>query len=96
MFKALLFVLILAVAGCAGLAADPSKMSPEQLKANAKDKNASVACWNGKTAAGNVTMTYVNADQAMRLGSQVIVKTDCETVVNTTSFEPPPKAASAP
>lgn len=85
---------LLILAGCANLAGDPAKMSPEQLKASAKDKNAAVSCWNGKTAAGNVTMTFVQADQAIRLGSQITVDADCRTIVTTTSE--PAKAASAP
>jgi starvation-inducible outer membrane lipoprotein len=84
------------LAGCVSLPADPSKMSAEQLKATAKDRNASVACSNGKTAAGNVTMVYVNTDQAVRLGSQVTVEPDCRTIVTTTTFFEPVKAASAP
>jgi len=95
MKHSILALSILALAGCTNLAGDPSKMSAEQLKAAAKDKNASVACTNGKTAAGNVTMVYVNTDQAVKLGSQVVVESDCRTTVTTTA-EPTSKAASAP
>lgn len=96
--KPILILLLapLTLIGCAAVPGDPSKMSAEQLKAAAKDKNASVACWNGKTAAGNVTVTYVNTDQAPRLGSQVTVESDCRILVTTTTTEPPAKAASAP
>lgn len=72
---------LLLLTACANLPGDPAKMSPEQLKANAKDKNSSVACSNGKTAAGNVTLVYVNVDQAVPLGSTVTVEADCKTVV---------------
>lgn len=78
----LLFV-ALALGGCASLPGDPSKMTPEQLKANAKDRNSTAACSNGKTAAGNVTLIYVNADQGTRLGSTVNIKADCETTITT-------------
>ena len=74
--------------GCASLAGDPAKMSADQLKASAKDKNAAVACWNGKTAAGNVTTVYVNADQAPKIGSKVTIEADCKTTVTTTSEKP--------
>jgi tRNA A37 threonylcarbamoyladenosine synthetase subunit TsaC/SUA5/YrdC len=87
---------VLFLAACANLAGDPSKMSADQLKASAKDKNASVACWNGKTAAGNVTTVYVNSDQAPKLGSVVTIEADCKTTVTTTSAAEPAKAASAP
>ena len=87
--------LCLLTASCASvLPADPAKMSPEQLKASAKDKNAAVACSNGKTAAGNVTMVYVNMDQAVRLGSTATVEADCRVTITTTSA--PAAAASAP
>lgn len=82
------------IVGCAALPADPAKMSPDQLKAAAKDKNAAVACSNGKTAAGNVTLVYVNLDQAVRLGSTATVEADCKTTITTTSQ--PAQAASAP
>lgn len=88
-------LLLALLTGCAGVPGDPAKMSAEQLKAAARDKNASVACWNGKTAAGNVTTIYVNTDQAPKLGSQVTVESDCRTIVTTTA-EPAARAASAP
>ena len=91
--KLVLFSLCLCLTSCANLPADPAKMSAEQLKAAAKDKNASVACSSGKTAAGNVTLVYVNLDQAIRLGSTATVEADCKTVITTTSSAP---AASAP
>lgn len=84
---------LLLVAACANLPGDPSKMSPEQLKANAKDKNSSVACSNGKTAAGNVTLVYVNVDQAVPLGSSVTVEADCKTTVQATIV---PKTVTTP
>lgn len=90
------FVLAACCCGCAFVPADPSKMTAEQLKANAKDKNASVSCSNGKTMSGNVTVVYVNTDQAPKLGSVVTVKSDCETTVTTTAQVEPAKAASAP
>jgi hypothetical protein len=90
--KRILIALVLStLAACANLPGDPSNMTPEQLKANAKDKNSSVACSNGKTAAGNVTMVYVNVDQATKLGSQVTVQSDCSVSVTAVSG-----AASAP
>ena len=91
----ILMPLLFLMVACAGvLPADPANMSPDQLKAAAKDKNAAVACSNGKTAAGNVTMVYVNLDQAVRLGSTATVEADCKTTITTTS-QPAP-AASAP
>lgn len=98
--KRLLTALIFAamvLPGCGGtLPADPSRMTPEQLKAAARDKNAAVACSSGKTAAGNVTMVYVNLDQAVRLGSTATVEADCKTTIITTTSAAPERAASAP
>lgn len=80
------------VSACANLAADPAKMTPEQLKAAAKDKNASGACATGKNMAGTFTTVYVNADQGSNIGSRVTINGgDCTTIVETVS-----KAASAP
>ena len=84
-------LILLALTGCTTLAGDPSKMTPEQLKAAAKDKNASVACFSGKTVTGNVTTVYLNADQAANLASKITLGTDCSVVIETAS-----KAASAP
>lgn len=93
--RCFLILPVLLLAACAGtLPADPAKMTPDQLKAAARDKNAAVACSNGKTAAGNVTLVYVNLDQAVRLGSTATVEADCKTTITTTS-QPAP-AASAP
>lgn len=74
------------LSGCASLPADPSRMTPDQLKAAARDKNSSAACTNAKTAAGNVTMIYVNVDQAVPLGSQVTVEADCKVTINATTM----------
>lgn len=86
-----------ALSACGSLVpADPSKMTADQLKANAKDKNASASCINAKTVTGNVTAVYVNTDQAPKLGSVVTIKSDCEVTITTTSQVEPAKAASAP
>ena len=79
-------LLLVLLPGCAYLPADPSKMTSDQLKAAARDKNSSAACTNAKTAAGNVTMIYVNVDQAVPLGSQVTVEADCKVTINATTM----------
>jgi uncharacterized protein (UPF0333 family) len=63
--------------------ADPSKMSAEQLKAWATDKNANVACTSGKTAAGNVVATYVVLDKGVinTAGAQVTVDQECRVTI---------------
>ena len=84
------------LSACASLPGDPANMTPEQLKANAKDKNSSVACSNGKTAAGNVTLVYVNVDQAVPLGSSVVVEADCKVTVQATIAYKPASAMVEP
>jgi starvation-inducible outer membrane lipoprotein len=71
------------LAGCTSLPADPSKMSPEQLKEWARDKNANVACTSGKTAAGNVVATYVVLDKGVlgAGGASVTVDNECKVTI---------------
>jgi hypothetical protein len=77
--KALLLIPLLA--GCAGLGGSPN-MSPEQLSAAAKDKNASVACGTGSGPWGKVNTVYVNVDKASLTGAaSVSVDTDCKVTV---------------
>ena len=77
-------IAVLLLAGCAGgIPADPAKMSPQQLKAWAKDKNANVACTSGKTAAGNVVATYVVLDRGVinTTGASVTVDNECRVTI---------------
>jgi len=89
-------LLVLALAGCAQTPQnyDPSKMSAEQLKAVAADKNATVSCGKVVAATGTAVVVFVNLDKsAIPVNGSVTVDDACKTTVNLTS---PQKAASAP
>lgn len=69
-------------ASCAGIGAP--NMSPEQLKAAAADKNASVACGTGTGPWGKVNTVYVNVDRASLAGvGSVTVNAECQVQVTT-------------
>jgi hypothetical protein len=69
--KALL--LALALGGCSfGMA----QMTPEQLEAMAKDRNASVACFDGTYAGAKVKMLFISADKGVPAGTTI--RADCE------------------
>ena len=71
------------LAGCTSLPADPAKMTPEQLKAYALDKNASIACVQARNATGTVAMITVTLDKAVIASGSVTVKpaSDCEATI---------------
>ena len=89
-------LLVLALAGCAQAPQnfDPSKMSAEQLKAVASDKNATVSCGRVVAATGTAVVVYVNLDKsAIPVNGSVTVDDACKTTVTLTA---PAKAASGP
>jgi starvation-inducible outer membrane lipoprotein len=78
-------ILIIAalLAGCTTLPADPAKMSPEQLREWAKDRNASVTCVQARNATGTVAMISVSLDKSVISSGSVTVKpsSDCEATI---------------
>ncbi len=83
-----LLVLLAVMTGCGGLIpADPSKMSPEQLKEFAKDKNANVYCVVANTPYGKQVGTAVVLDKAVIPAGTVVVTNDC-TVTITNDVKP--------
>jgi hypothetical protein len=73
------FVLILGVmllAGCGGQLIQPQNMSPEQLTAWAKVKDATLGCARGLYAGVSVVATYANIDKGIPAG--VTIDTDCK------------------
>lgn len=77
--KYLILALALALAGCAQLPANPTEMSPEQLREWIRDKNAAVSCGRVNTPWGPQTFVYWNVDNSKNLEGTLIVKPDCET-----------------
>lgn len=81
------------LAGCAGqLPVDPSKMSPEQLSALAKDRSAMATCTlaNGPWGVGRTI--YVQLDQKTIPAGSVTVASDCAVTVHSdkTAAKPAP------
>jgi hypothetical protein len=77
--------------------ADPTKMTPEQLKALASDRSATASCSIVNSPWGRGTVTYVQLDRATVPAGEVSIGPDC---VVTVRAEPAParpaRAASAP
>jgi starvation-inducible outer membrane lipoprotein len=94
-----LLALVLLLAGCTTLPADPSNMTPEQLKAIAIDKNVTGSCVIARNMTGTVAMVFVNLDKTSIKSGSLIVKpgSDCETTITSEqSIVPAAKAASTP
>jgi starvation-inducible outer membrane lipoprotein len=71
------------LSGCTTLPADPAKMTPEQLREYAKDRNATVTCVQARNATGTVAMISVSLDKAAIVSGSVTVKpaSDCEATI---------------
>ena len=95
-----LAAMLLTLAGCTTLPADPSKMTPEQLKEWVKDKSASVSCVTARNAGGTISMMAANLDKASIVSGTMTVKpgSDCETTIQADPkpVPAPHPAASAP
>lgn len=90
------FILLVAgaIAGCTTTTpADPTKMSPEQLKALAADRSATASCSIVNSPWGRGTVTYVQLDRATVPAGEVSIGPDC---VVTVRAEPAPARAAAP
>jgi hypothetical protein len=79
--KAMYAMLALPLAGCLGFAPN---MTPEQLQASAKDKNASVACATGIGPGGKTGVVYVNVDKSSINSGTVTVDNDCKVSITAT------------
>jgi hypothetical protein len=71
-----LVVSLLLVTGCAGQLMQPQNMTPEQLTAWAKVKDATLGCAKGMYAGVSVLATYANIDKGIPAG--VTIDTDCK------------------
>lgn len=74
----LLLLLAVSLTGCASL--PYASMTPEQMNALAKIKDASIGCVSGMYAGAKVTTVVVNVDKGIPTG--ITVKDNCETVFN--------------
>lgn len=78
-----IIVALLAVAGCASQPGgfDPSKLSPEQLSALAKDRSAIGQCATAKGLYGSGVVVWVQLDKAtFPAGGAVTVNDTCSMV----------------
>lgn len=79
-----MFALALLLAGCGAIPANPSSMSPEQLREWVKDKNANVACGVANTPYGRGVAVYVVLDKGIVIDGSVTVDSECKvTIINT-------------
>lgn len=86
-----------ALAGCASIPGDPSRMSADQLTALAKDRSASAACTVVNTPWGPGRTIYISLDKATIAGGTVTIGPDCTATITAEQRIPlPPRAASAP
>lgn len=78
MTRILILAAAAALAGCMSLPADPSKMTPEQLAAAAKDRGAAVSCYSVGNAIWRVLAVLVQADKGT--GATARASDDCRAV----------------
>lgn len=71
-----------AMSACNTLPADPSKMSAEQLKAWAADKNANVACSTFKGMYGTGVVNYAVIDKGILVDGTVTVDNECKITIS--------------
>jgi starvation-inducible outer membrane lipoprotein len=82
----------LALTACAGIPADPSKMTPEQLRESAKDRSAMASCTTANSPWGVGRTIYVQIDRQTLPTGSVTVAADCAVTFNS---ETAPRAARA-
>lgn len=79
--KIAMLAVVTLLTGCAtSVPGDPSRMSPEQLAALARDKSAVVSCITVSTLAADTTAVYAQID-LIRKGQSVIIGADCSVQV---------------
>ena len=82
-------LLALALAGCVSVPGNPEKMSPDQLREWARDKNANIACGVINSPYGRGIATYVVLDKGVVFNGSVSVDPECKiTVTNETHPKP--------
>lgn len=73
--------LVLGLVLLTGCTASLAGMTPEQLTALAKDKNASIVCFEGMYAGAKIKILFVNADKGVP--SNITIGDDCKAVFDT-------------
>jgi starvation-inducible outer membrane lipoprotein len=76
----------LLLSACLSIPANPEKMTPEQLREWAKDKNANIACSTASNIYGRGIVSYVVIDKGTLQTSAVSVDGECKiTIQNDTT-----------
>ena len=83
----------LACAGCLSLPANPTEMTPDQLKEWVKDKNASVGCVVANSPYGKGNGLYLVLDKGIIPNGTVTIDDACKVVISNTA---PAHTAPAP
>lgn len=82
--RVILFLVLAVIAGCVSLPADPTKMSAEQLKEWAKDKNANISCGSTISTLGKFGVVSVVIDKGLVPNGSVTVDADCKVTITNT------------
>lgn len=85
------FIFSLTLAGCASLPANPTEMSPEQLKEWVKDKNANISCGVINSPYGRGVAVYVVLDKGILIDGTVVVDDQCKVTITNTPKALAPK-----
>jgi hypothetical protein len=86
----------LALTACAGIPADPSKMTPEQLRESAKDRSAMASCTTANSPWGVGRTIYVQIDRQTLPTGSVTVAADCAVTFNSETAPRPVSPRAAP
>ena len=71
-------------AGCATLPANPTAMTPEQLREWVKDKNANISCGVINSPYGRGVAVYVVLDRGIVVNGTVVVDDQCKVTITNT------------
>lgn len=80
---------LIALPACVQMPANPEKMSPEQLREWAKDKNANIACGVVNSPYGRGIGTYVVLDKGTVVNGTVTVDQECKITITNTPIQKP-------
>ena len=78
MTRILILAAVAAISGCMSMPADPSRLSPEQLKALASDKNVSAVCAVLTTPWGPQRSALLSVDKSVLMAGAVAIDQDCK------------------
>lgn len=85
-----------ALTACAGIPADPSKMTPEQLRESAKDRSAMASCTTANSPWGVGRTIFVQIDRQTLPTGSVTVGADCAVTFHSETAPKPATPRPAP